>query len=89
MRYSTKTKQVGLKTDTKICGRNGTESVSDKFSLPGLPCVTRSTRLEKAWTGQTCSYRGTHAAHNSQLISLQAKQHSESAGQRALIEANQ
>ncbi len=34
-------------------------------------------------------HRGTHAAHNSQLISLQAKQHSESAGQRALIEANQ
>ena len=63
-----------------------TESVSDKFSLPGLgPCVTRSTRLEKAWTGQTCSYRGTHAAHNSQLISLQAKQNSESVGQRALI----
>jgi len=60
--------------------------ISD-FSL--RPCVTRSTRLEKAWTGQTCSYSGAHAAHNSQLISLQAKQHSESAGQRALIEANQ
>ncbi len=41
MRYSTKPRQVGLKTDTKICGRNGTESVSEKFSLPGLrPCVT-------------------------------------------------
>jgi hypothetical protein len=36
MRYSTKTRQLGLETDTKICGRNGTESVSDKFSLPGL-----------------------------------------------------
>jgi hypothetical protein len=47
-------------------------------------CETGHT-VGKDRTGQTCSYRGTHAAHNSQLISLQAKQNSESVGQRALI----
>jgi hypothetical protein len=47
-------------------------------------CETGHT-VGKDRTGQTCSYRGTHAAPNSQLISLQAKQNSESVEQRALI----
>jgi hypothetical protein len=62
--------------------RDGRNWISVRMSMP------ISDEMEDR-TGQTCSYRGTHAAHNSQLISLQAKQHSESAGQRALIEANQ
>jgi hypothetical protein len=51
--YSSGTRQVGLKTDTKICGRNVvTESVSDKFSLPVCVHVWRSPHGRKGRPGK-------------------------------------
>jgi hypothetical protein len=54
MGYSTRKRHVGLKTDTKICGRKvAAESVSDKFSPPVLrQCATQPTRLERPGSGK-------------------------------------
>jgi hypothetical protein len=79
MRYSQKTSRSQLKTDTKRAAtllprRNLARNL---FKINFDCCLRRSETIAATGTariGQTGSHPGTHAAHKSQLISLQAKQ---------------